>query len=91
MKASFFLFSLFSFFESFSFVSLIVPLLSEVSINFGFLGAVEKSSTNGFNSCDEFWKSIDCGVAVNFLIFFRSIIEDSRFSFGDRGLLASWE
>lgn len=91
MTASFFLFSFFSFFKSFSLVSLVVPLLPKASIDFGFLGAVEESSADRFNSSDESWKSINCGAAINFLVFLRSIIKDSRFGFSDRGLLVSWE
>ena len=73
----FFIFGLFGFLKSFSFVSLVVPFLPEGSVDFVLLYAVKKSNSNGLDSLDKWWKSIHNSTGIDFLIIFRSIVEDS--------------
>ena len=78
-------------FESSAFVSLVAPLLFKRSVDSDFFESVELQSGNGFDSFNEWWKSVDYGNCADFLGLFRGVIETSVFSFGDWLLFVSGE
>lgn len=77
---------------------MVVPFLSESSVDFVFLQAVKESSSDWLDSFNESRKSVNCGICVNFLIilrlnnkYFRGIVEDSCLGFGGWVLFVEWE
>lgn len=72
-----FLFGFSGFFESLSLVSLVIPFLSEGSVDFVLLEAIEESSSDWLNSLDEWGERVDNGTTVDFLIILGGIVEDA--------------
>lgn len=83
---------------SLSFISLVIPFLSDGSVDLVLFKTVQHDSADRFGSFDQWRKRVDSGTGINFLvilnekkIYLSSIIKDSGFCLGARILLVSGE
>ena len=70
---------------------MVVPFLSERSVDLSLFQTVQKSSTNGLDSLDKSGLSVDGGISVHCLVILGGIVKDSGFGFGDGFFGVDWE
>ena len=76
-KRSVFLSSFSFLFESFSFISLVVPLLSNWSVGTSFSKSFQLQFRNWSDSLDEGWEGVDLNSTTDLLIFLQLILKST--------------